>query len=268
MDTLQVLHDTIFTLGGPEGEAARQAILRACVQAWEIGDGIANTLMVQCLPALLLIAVSPDATAADFKRLWQVRASLGLFDLEDESSQSLRQLCLQAFLSPKFLATKERRRFLEHAMGEDAGLCEDAFEAVLGALPGARAATLDAYGDMIFRAWVRVHAVAQTGDAGARAARDCIEQFWIEGLAHRAATAARPATFSAARRVLRACLVGNKQHAGADGALWRCYEPALWACLRATNGQARLQALLLLLDAFPMGDASEGRESHDECMRT
>ena len=73
----------------------------------------------------------------------------------------------------------------------------------------------------------------------------------VQDLAQAAILASSPAMAAGLRKVL-AGLHQHKASAAVDGLLYRLYCPILFRGLQAANGAVRLNALQLLVDAFPL----------------
>jgi condensin-2 complex subunit G2 len=99
---------------------------------------------------------------------------------------------------------------------------------------------LDAYGEIIFRAW--------TSATGA-----CLLELQdgIQGLMEASILATTPAMAAAVRRVLNG-LHRQKHHPGVDRMLLDLYEPILFRALSAANPEVRRNALNVFVDAFPL----------------
>ena len=115
-----------------------------------------------------------------------------------------------------------------------------------------RTPRLDAYGDVVYRAWA--------GSSGA--CRLEVQQTLVQGLMEAAILASAPAMAAALRRVLGG-LHAQKAQAGVDAMLLSLYEPILFRRLSAANPDVRRNALAVLVDAFPLRDPGESNEETD-----
>lgn len=74
------------------------------------------------------------------KRCHALRGALELFDYDDPSIGSLKQLLLRAAFAPPFLRAAEGRRFLSHLFTLHAGLTRDLYAILRNQIPnGTRA---------------------------------------------------------------------------------------------------------------------------------
>jgi hypothetical protein len=148
----------------------------------QTGGSERDALVAQTLPYLLVRALS-TGRAADVKRVHGLRACLPLFDFDDDSIVSLKRLLLRCAFAPAFLKCAEGRRFLSSLLVLTPGLTREVMAIVLNQVhplahrtscivhrsimrrtfpqhascvmqvPGGRASVLQAYGEVLFRAW-------------------------------------------------------------------------------------------------------------------
>lgn len=250
------LHDQVFYVKGPAGDALRSGILKLCIRYWCQGRPQAEAITVQMVPALLVHATQPDAKDADIKRLLSVKDAFHVFDLEHESADGVKELILRAFAAPLFLRTKENARFLEFALGLHAELVPDIHATVLSVLPESSKGSLRSLANVYFKGWAKAEG----------AARLAVEQAAIQDLMHKGVTAAVPSTFAAVRRMLSG-LAEHKRAAGVDAMLTRCWAPILWRALDAPNAAVRRNAATLWLDTFPLGDADGPTSAYEAILQ-
>lgn len=178
------------------------------------------------------------------KRCHALRGALELFDYDDAgSAASLVQLLLRCAFAPCFLRSPEGRRFVSSLFTLHAPLTRQLFEVVKEQLPAGRATLLDAYGDILFRAWRTA--------AGATSAE--MERTVLGGLASASLTAQTPALATSCRRVLGAFL-DNRAVPGVDAVLLRAYRPVLFRALSAANPAVRRNGAAALFAFFPLHD--------------
>lgn len=87
------------------------------------------------------------------KRVHSARGALPLFDYSDPSAAGLSSLLLRAAFAPPFLRSAEGRRFLSSVFSLDEKLTQQLAGVVRSQLPHAKAPLLDAYADVLARAW-------------------------------------------------------------------------------------------------------------------
>ncbi|CAE7939962.1 NCAPG2, partial [Symbiodinium sp. KB8] len=135
------LHDQVFYVKGPAGDALRSGILKLCIRYWCQGR--------------------PQAEDADIKRLLSVKDAFHVFDLEHESADGVKELILRAFAAPLFLRTKENARFLEFALGLHAELVPDIHATVLSVLPESSKGSLRSLANVYFKGWAKAEGAAR-----------------------------------------------------------------------------------------------------------
>lgn len=109
-------------------------------------------------------------------------------------------------------------------------------------IPSGRKAILDAYAEVIFRAWKEA-----TGPCLLE-----VERELLQGLMNAAIYASTPALGAALRAVLDGLHAQKHLDAKLSGMLLRLYEPILFRAFSVANSGVRRNALLLMLSAFPI----------------
>lgn len=251
-----LLHDQIFYLAGPEGSPLQFAIIKVCSTIWKQNRVGRENVILHTVPALLVLSLDENAKNADVKRVYEMRDAFELFDLEDESSDGLRELMLRCFMSPLYLRNQENRRVLEQFLLLSEGFVEDVHQAVKNQLPFSTKTYITAYQELYFKAWTRAEA----------SIKQKIEESCIQDLMARGVHCSRQGTFNAVRTFLWN-FTQQKKHKGVSELVSRLYAPVLWRALEAPNAKVRLNATLLFLDAFPLGNAKAMSEEFDETMQ-
>lgn len=184
----------------------------------------------------------------------------------------MKRLLLQAAKSPLFLRRPEGRRFLGHALTLHPSLVAEMASVFRNMVATGKQWVLEAVGEVVLRGWREA--------AGPCAA--AIEATLIQGFARACLHASSKGLASNVLVVLHqlheakrlgpapgaaggaAGGAGGGSAVGAlDGALVRLYEPLLFRALSAANAAVRRNALLLLLDAFPLLDPEAGEREQD-----
>ena len=147
------LHDHLLALSADKHLGLQDAIARACEQWFihELPDR--EQIAPQAISFLLMRSIAPSAKHADIKRVYGMREALALFDYTDESSESLRDLILFAFVCPSFVRTADGRKFLAFAMCLHHTLIAPIHEVVKSQLAAAQKGLVSSYSDIYFRAW-------------------------------------------------------------------------------------------------------------------
>lgn len=251
VEVLASLHELIFDLQTVESHCVRDNVLRACESWWIQGQPEREIVVAQLIPVLVVAALEDGATVADIKRLGAVKDALMLFDVVDESFDSLRELLLRCLLSPSFLNAKEGRAFLASLFLLDSTFTADLHETIKQQIAAPRS-TLRIYGELYFRAW------RMAVDSSNAEAQDAIENGCIQDLVFAAAHSAVSSTFSGARLLLDGFLKAKRVQ-GVDAALFRIYDAVIWRALTAAHPMVRHNAVVLLADAFPLQDPAGDR---------
>ncbi|KAK9830117.1 hypothetical protein WJX72_009857 [[Myrmecia] bisecta] len=249
MKGLAALHEN-----GPAEEAEQTEEEEWQLAANRAGAPGKEGMVAQTLPYLLVRALS-TGKAADVKRCHAIRTALPLLDFDDPSIADLKRLLLRATFSPAFLRPSEGRRFLSFLFTLQPQLVRELTAIVRNQIPSGRKSVLDAYREIVYRAW---------RDATGACAYE-MEHNLIQGLMQAAIVASTPAMNSALRRVLDG-LHSQKQHGPVDAMLLRLYEPIIFRAMAAANPAVRRNALLLLIDAFPLQDPDAANEETDELL--
>lgn len=234
-----VLHDSAL-LAAAEYPALQEEVAKLCVDWWQTELPGREQLTTQTVPYLLVAALQ-SGTAATVKRCHAVRTALELFDFEDPSIGDLKRLLLRAAFAPSFLRASEGRRFLAFLFTLEPAFARELAAIVRNQIPAGRKSVLDAYGEVLYRAW-----------AGAQGA--ClleVQQGCIQGLMEAAILASTPAMAVALRRVLGG-LHCQKHQPGVDALLLQLYEPILFRGMKAANADVRRNAFQLFVEAFPL----------------
>eukprot|EP00887_Chlorella_sp_A99_P007770 scaffold20.g7770.t1 len=246
----QRLHDDAL-LAAPEFPALQEEVARLCLEWWQAEAPGRERLSPQAVPYLLVVALQAG-TGAAVKRCHALRGALALFDFDDESAADLKRLLLQAFFVPAFLKHAEGRRFLSFLFQLQPAFVRELAAILRNQIPAGRKSVLDAYGDILFRAW--------TLCTGACALE--LRHGSIQGLMEAAILASTPAMAANLRRVL-AGFHGQKHQSGVDKLLLELYEPILFRRLKAANPEVRRNALAVFLDTFPLRDPEESNDATD-----
>lgn len=266
LETMMVLHSSLFSLPGLEGAALQETISRGCEQWWCSERPGAEHLVTHTLVYLLARALDPEGREADIKRLWAIRGGLLLLDWDDSDSDTIRELVLRAFISPLFLRTESGKRFLATAFALHKTFTKDIHTVVKAQIPSAqpkitaaRKPLLEAYGDVYFRAW----RAASEGSTE----RGEIETICIQDLMHACIHTGSPGAHESALLVLTTGFHSHKRVRGVDATLLKLYDPILWRSLSAANPVVRAQACAALASAFPLQNPDAGAVGVSEVLQ-
>ena len=239
LEVAVALHDHAL-LAVPDYPPLQDEVAKLCLEWWQAEAPGRESLTPQTMPYLLVSALQAG-TAAAVKRCHAMRTALELFDFDDPSIGDIKRLLLRAAFAPSFLRCTEGRRFLAFLFTLQPAFVRELTAIVKNQVPAGRKSVLDAYGEVLYRAWSTA-----TGACLLEVQQGCIQE-----VMEAAILASTPAMASALRRLL-AGLHSQKHQPGVDRMLLELYEPILFRRLNASNGAVRRNALELLVDAFPI----------------
>ncbi|KAB1214898.1 Condensin-2 complex subunit G2 [Morella rubra] len=119
-------------------------------------------------------------------------------------------------------------------------------------IPFGRKSMLEAYGDILFRAWKAVGPDH----------KDEIEHRFLQGLIEGAIHASSGAFAASIRRVLGG-FISQRTTEGVEKLLFSLAEPVIFRSLQVANSNVRQNALHVLLDMFPLEDPDSTKEAKD-----
>lgn len=208
------------------------------------------------------------------KRLHAVREAFVNLDLHHAASQDTVNMILAAYITPTFLRCPEGRRTLAYFFQMDSELAKRGLKAMKGQICVGKASMMDAFGMNHHPGLCTIHdrqmsndrqtSLVNTGDILFKAwqirtpkTEEHIEGF-IQELMQDAIMAQSSQLCINIRKVLNH-LHEQRRYQGVGRLLHRLYEPILWCHLKAAHFQVRLNALGILIEAFPIqvGQKSE-----------
>ncbi|GAX76009.1 hypothetical protein CEUSTIGMA_g3452.t1 [Chlamydomonas eustigma] len=253
LNTATLLHDNCLLAVGDLPEV-QDPVARLCCSWWELQVAGKEQLMPQTLPYILIRAESTQRVA-DIKICCTMRDAFTLLDFEDPNIVDVKRLLLQAAFNPAFVSRPEGRRFLASLFNLDKNFVSELTVIVKNQIPSGRRTVLEAYGEIIFRAWREA-----SGPCLLEVESSCIQEVMKAAI-----YASTPALAGALRQVLNG-LHSEKRASGVDAMLLRLYSPILFRAFAACNSAVRLNALQLLLAAFPLMDPEAGPEDMEETL--
>ncbi|ESW28714.1 hypothetical protein PHAVU_002G011500 [Phaseolus vulgaris] len=246
---VQALHDNLIVF---EAESSlSSAIEGLCEEWWKENLAGRESLISQSLPFLLSRSLTLKKKV-DVHRVCVLREAFTLFDFDDESIDDLKLLLIRCMISPLYLKAEDGRRFLAFVFGLNHQLGKELLAMIRSQIPFGRKSMLEAYGDILFRAWR-----AAQGDS-----RSEIENGFLQDLIEAAIHAASGPFASYIRRVLGA-FINQRTTDGVERMLFRLAEPVVFRSLQVSNSNVRQNALHLLLDMFPLEDPDSTKEEKD-----
>ncbi|KAL3726220.1 hypothetical protein ACJRO7_031156 [Eucalyptus globulus] len=252
LPAVRALHDNLVLF---ESDSVLSAEIVGLCEEWWKGDlpGREN-LISQFLPFLVSRSLTLKKKV-DVGRVYAMREAFGLFDFEDDSIEDLKMLLIRCVISPLYLKTEEGKRFVAFMFGLSRQLVKEALAMIKSQIPFGRKSMLEAYGDILFRAWN-----AAEGDS-----KDEIENGFLQGLIEGAIHSSSAALATSIRRVLGG-YINQRTVDGVEKVLFRLTEPVLFRSLQVANSDVRQNALHLLLDVFPLEDPDATKEVKDSLL--
>ncbi|EPS65713.1 hypothetical protein M569_09063, partial [Genlisea aurea] len=245
----QELHDNLI-LFETEPDLLTE-IGHLCEEWWKKSLLGKDTLISQSLPYFLSRSLTLKKKV-DVHRVYVLRDAFLLFDFEDESTEDLKNLLIRCIISPLYLKTEDGRKFISFIFGLSVEIAKEVCAMIKSQIPFGRKSVLEAYGEIVFRAWREV-------EGGTKYE---IERGLLQGLTEGAIYASSPALAASARRVLGTFFT-NKTTEGVESLFFRLSEPVIFRSLQVANSNVRQNALFLLLDLFPLEDPHSTKEAKD-----
>ncbi len=252
-DTAALLHDNAL-LPAPEYPALQEEVSKLCLEWWQL-EGPDRGRLTPALVPYLLVAALQSGTGAAARRCHTIRNALELFDFDDPSISDLKRLLLRAAFAPSFLRCTDGRRFLAYLFTLQPTFVRELTAIVKNQVPAGRRSVLDAYGEIIYRAWS-----SATGACLLEIKEGCIQDLMEASI-----LSSTPTLSASLRRVLGG-LHSQKHQPGVDAMLLELYEPIIFRRLNAANPAVRRNALELFFDTFPLRDPEESSEATDARM--
>ncbi|EEF37095.1 conserved hypothetical protein [Ricinus communis] len=249
LPAVQLLHDNLVLFESDLSLSLEIASL--CEFYWKENLSGREMLISQFIPFLVSRSLT-SKRKIDVHRVCALREAFNLFDFEDESIEDLKLLLMRCVISPLYLKTEDGRRFLAFIFGLSMQLLKEALAMIKSQIPFGRKSILEAYGEILFRAWKGVN-----GEL-----KDEIENGFLQGLIEAAIYSSSGVLASSVRRVLGA-FVSQRTTDGVEKLLFRLAEPVIFRSLQVANSNVRLNALHLLLDLFPLEDPDVTKEVKD-----
>ncbi|KZV57012.1 hypothetical protein F511_08170 [Dorcoceras hygrometricum] len=249
LPSAQELHDNLIFF---ESDSALLSEIANLCEDWWKGDlSGKETLISQSLPVILSRSLTLKKKL-DVHRVYTLRDAFVLFDFEDSSIEDLKHLLIRCVISPLYLKTEDGQKFIAFLFGLSVQLAKEVFAMIKSQIPYGRKSMVEAYGEIIFRAWKAVE----------RSSKEEIENGFLQGLIEDAIYASSGALAASVRRILRV-FVSNRTVDGVEKLIFHLTEPVLFRSLQVSNSNVRQNALHLLLDLFPLEDPNATKEVKD-----
>ncbi|CAI0406348.1 unnamed protein product [Linum tenue] len=252
LPAIQLLHDNLILFETDSNLLSE--ISNLCEECWKEEFPGRELLISQSLPFLLSRSLRLKKKV-DIHRIYLLREAFALFDFEDESIEDLKLLLIRCFIAPLFLKTEDGKKFLAFVLGLSKQVLKEALAMMKSQISFGRKSMLEAYGEILFRAWKGVG-----GEL-----KDEIESGFLQTLIEGAIHASSGPLAASIRRVVGG-FVTQRISEGVEKLLFRLAEPVIFRSLQVANSNVRLNALHLLLDLFPLEDPDSNKEAKDSLL--
>ncbi|KAJ8531051.1 hypothetical protein K7X08_025782 [Anisodus acutangulus] len=243
------LHDNLILF--ESDSVLLSEIANLCEEWWKEGYFGKETLISQALPFLLSRALTLKKKV-DVHRVYMLREAFTLLDFEDESIEDLKHLIMRCVISPLFLKTEDGRKFIAFTFGLSVQLMKEALAMLKCQIPFGRKSILEAFGEIVFRAWKMAEGVAKDG----------IENGFLQGMIDSCIHASSGVLAVSTRRVLGG-FINQRTTEGVEKLIFRLAEPVIFRSLQVANSNVRQNSLHLFLDLFPLEDPDATKEVKD-----
>ncbi|KAL7231670.1 hypothetical protein ACSBR2_009829 [Camellia fascicularis] len=249
LPAVRELHDNLILF---ESDSVLLSEIASLCEEWWKGELLGReTLISQSLPVLVSRSLTLKKKV-DVHRVYVLREAFTLFDFEDESIEDLKLLLVRCLIAPLYLKTEDGRKFIAFMFGLSGQLLKEALAMIRSQIPFGRKSMLEAYADIVFRAWKVVEGPL----------RNEIENGFLQGLIE-GAIYASSASFAASIRKVLGGFINQRTTDGVEKLLFRLAEPVIFRSLQVANSNVRQNALHLLLDMFPLEDPDCTKEVKD-----
>ncbi|KAI3451928.1 hypothetical protein Pfo_008593 [Paulownia fortunei] len=249
LPALQELHDNLILF--ESDSILLSEIANLCEEWWKGGLLGKESLISQSLPVILSRSLTLKKKV-DVHRVYTLRDAFTLFDFEDESIEDLKHLLIRCVISPLYLKTEEGRKFVAFMFCLSVQLTKEVCAMIKSQIPFGRKSMLEAYGEIVFRAWKAVEGECKYE----------IENGFLQGLVEGAIYASSAALAASIRRIIWG-FVNQRTTEGVEKLIFCLAEPVIFRSLQVANSNVRQNALHLLLDLFPLEDPDANKEAKD-----
>ncbi|XP_074377959.1 uncharacterized protein LOC141719474 isoform X2 [Apium graveolens] len=244
------LHDNLVLF--EFDEVLMSEISCLCEEWWKEDLAERETMISLSMPLLLSRSLTLKKKV-DVHRVYALREAFTCFDFDDESIEDLKRLLLRCYIEPLYLKTDDGKKFLSFLFELDRQLVKEALVMIRSQISTGRKSTLEAYAEIVFKAWKVVEDEESMYDI-----EDRFLQELIDSCIH-----ASSGQFSAYIRRILGGFISQRTNRDVDKLLFRLTEPLIFRSLEVANSNVRQNTLFLLLDMFPLQDPDMNKEGND-----
>ncbi|KAH7566693.1 hypothetical protein JRO89_XS08G0217300 [Xanthoceras sorbifolium] len=249
LPAVQLLHDNLILF---ESDLVLSLEVANLCESWWRDDLEGKEMLISQFLPLLVSRSLTLKKKVDVHRVYVLRDAFALFDFDDESIEDLKLLLIRCMISPLYLKTEDGRKFLAFICGLSQQVLKEVLAMIKSQIPFGRKSMLEAYGEVLFRAWK----VVEEGF------RKEIEDGFLQGLVEGAIHASSKGLAASIRRVLGG-FMNQRTFDGVEKLLFKLAEPVIFRSLQVANSNVRQNSLHLLLDFFPLEDPDSTKELKD-----
>lgn len=218
LPAVQLLHDNLILFESDTVLCAEIANL--CEKWWKDDLAGKEMLITQFLPLLVSRSLTLKKKV-DVHRVYALREAFTLFDFDDESIEDLKLLLIRCVISPLYIKTEDGRKFVAYMFGLSWQVLKEGLELIKSQIPFGKKSILEAYGDVLFRAWKGVEEGFQVE----------IEEGFLQVLVEGAIHASSRGFAASIRRVLGG-FINQRTVNGVEKMLFRLAEPVIFRSLQ------------------------------------
>ncbi|KAL5821859.1 hypothetical protein ACOSQ3_023741 [Xanthoceras sorbifolium] len=249
LPAVQLLHDNLILF---ESDLVLSLEVANLCESWWRDDLEGKEMLISQFLPLLVSRSLTLKKKVDVHRVYVLRDAFALFDFDDESIEDLKLLLIRCMISPLYLKTEDGRKFLAFICGLSQQVLKEVLAMIKSQIPFGRKSMLEAYGEVLFRAWKAVE----------EGFRKEIEDGFLQGLVEGAIHASTKGLAASIRRVLGG-FMNQRTFDGVEKLLFKLAEPVIFRSLQVANSNVRQNSLHLLLDFFPLEDPDSTKELKD-----
>lgn len=144
------LHDNLVLFEFDEVLMSEIACL--CEEWWKEDLPEREALISLSMPLLLSRSLTLKRKV-DVHRVYALREAFTCFDYDDESIEDMKRFLLRCYIEPLYLKTEDGKKFLSFLFELDTQLVKEALVMIRSQISTGRKSTLEAYAEIVFKAW-------------------------------------------------------------------------------------------------------------------
>lgn len=221
LPAVQLLHDNLVLF---ESDSVLSSEVANLCESWWRDDMEGKEMLIsQFLPFLVSRSLTLKKKG-DVHRVYALREAFALLDFDDESIEDMKLLLIRCMISPLYLKIEEGRKFLGFICGLSRQVLRETFEMMKSQIPFGRKSMLEAYGEVLFRAWRGKGAVEEGFQ---KDIEDEFLQVLVEGAIH-----ASSKTLAASIRRVLGGFISQRTVDAVEKLLFRLAEPVIFRSLQ------------------------------------